>query len=32
LIGFEGREGELLGLAERYEEATEWHARRPGIA
>ena len=31
LIGFEGREGELLGLAEMYEDATEWHGRRPGV-
>jgi aspartyl-tRNA(Asn)/glutamyl-tRNA(Gln) amidotransferase subunit A len=31
LIGFEERERELLGLAEMYEDATEWHGRRPGI-
>jgi len=31
LIGFEGREGELLGLAEMYEGETEWKARRPAV-
>ncbi len=29
LIGFEGREEELLRLAEIYEDATDWHTRRP---
>jgi aspartyl-tRNA(Asn)/glutamyl-tRNA(Gln) amidotransferase subunit A len=31
LIGFAGRERELLGLAEIYEGATEWHGRRPEV-
>ncbi|HKO05609.1 MAG TPA: amidase [Candidatus Acidoferrales bacterium] len=31
LIGFEGREAELLTLAEMFEQATEWHARRPSL-
>jgi aspartyl-tRNA(Asn)/glutamyl-tRNA(Gln) amidotransferase subunit A len=31
LIGFAGREGDLLGLAEMYEDATDWQERRPGL-
>jgi len=32
LIGFEGREGDLLGLAQMFEESTEWHTRRPEVS
>jgi len=31
LIGFEGREEDLLVLAEMFEQATEWHDRRPRL-
>jgi len=31
LIGFEGREEDLLRLAEIYEDATEWNTRRPEV-
>ena len=31
LIGFEGREAALVRLAQMYESATEWHARRPAL-
>jgi aspartyl-tRNA(Asn)/glutamyl-tRNA(Gln) amidotransferase subunit A len=31
LMGFERREGELLRAAQIYEQATEWHARRPKL-
>jgi len=32
LIGFEGREARLLELALLYEDATDWHARKPALA